>query len=96
MNGLFARIEATLARERRFTADAAHELRTPLAVLRAQWEVLSRAREEGERAQASAKLGAGLDRMDRMVEQLLALSRVDAADRPRKASRSTGGPSSSR
>ncbi|MCE9657321.1 MAG: sensor histidine kinase N-terminal domain-containing protein [Burkholderiales bacterium] len=82
MNGLFARIEATMARERRFTADAAHELRTPLAVLRAQWEVLGRSREEGERAQASARLGAGLDRMDRMVEQLLALSRVDAAERP--------------
>ena len=82
MNGLFTRIEATIARERRFTADAAHELRTPLAVLRAQWEVLSRTREEDERSRASAKLGAGLDRMDRMVEQLLALSRVDAAERP--------------
>jgi two-component system sensor histidine kinase QseC len=82
MNGLFARIESTLARERRFTADAAHELRTPLAVLRAQWDVLSRSREEGERSRAFAKLGAGLDRMDRMVEQLLALSRVDAAERP--------------
>jgi len=82
MNGLFARIESTLARERRFTADAAHELRTPLAVLRAQWGVLSGSREEGERSRAVAGLGVGLDRMDRMVEQMLALSRVDAAERP--------------
>ena len=82
MNGLFARIEATIARERRFTADASHELRTPLAVLRAQWEVLSRTHEQDERSRASARLGAGLDRMDRMVEQLLALSRVESAERP--------------
>jgi two-component system sensor histidine kinase QseC len=82
MNGLFARIEAARARERRFTADASHELRTPLAVLRLQWEVLRGAKDESQRADASAKLGAGLDRMDRMVEQLLGLSRVDALEIP--------------
>jgi two-component system, OmpR family, sensor histidine kinase QseC len=80
MNGLFTRIEATLARERRFTADAAHELRTPLAVLRAQWDVARHARSEAERQQAEAKLGAGLDRLDRLVSQMLVLSRVDASD----------------
>jgi two-component system sensor histidine kinase QseC len=80
MNGLFARIEAAMAHERRFIADAAHELRTPLAVLRAQWEVLGGSRDEAERAQASARLGSGLDRMSRMVEQLLILSKVDAAE----------------
>jgi two-component system sensor histidine kinase QseC len=85
MNGLFARIEAARARERRFTADAAHELRTPLAVLRAQWEVVRAARNDGERAEASARLGAGLDRMDRMVQQLLGLSRVDAVETPAHA-----------
>ncbi|WP_284617717.1 ATP-binding protein [Aquabacterium humicola] len=81
MNGLFTRIEATLARERRFTADAAHELRTPLAVLRAQWDVLRQARDEAERGRAVARLGAGLDRMDRLVSQLLALARLEATDR---------------
>ena len=78
MNGLFTRIEDTLARERRFTADAAHELRTPLAVLRAQWDVVRRAAGP-ERASAEAKLTAGMDRMDRLVTQMLALSRVEAS-----------------
>jgi len=78
MNALFGRIELGLERERRFTADAAHELRTPLAVLRAQWDVVRRAAGDAEqRALAETKLSAGLDRMDRLVTQLLALSRLD-------------------
>ncbi len=78
MNGLFSRIEDTLARERRFTADAAHELRTPLAALRAQWDVARRAATGEERLRAEAKLDGSLDRMDRLVTQMLALSRVDS------------------
>ena len=81
MNGLFGRIDSTLARERRFTADAAHELRTPLAVLRAQWDVLRRAASEPERQEAMRKLGSGIDRMDRLVTQMLALSRLEATER---------------
>jgi two-component system sensor histidine kinase QseC len=81
MNGLFARIGSTLERERRFTADAAHELRTPLAVLRAQWAVLRRAAGEDERRRAESRLDAGLDRLDRLVTQLLLLSRLEATDR---------------
>jgi len=82
MNGLFRRIEAMLQRERRFTADAAHELRTPLAVLRAQWDVLSRAAGPAERAQAEERLGAGLERMDRLVTQMLALARLESSVEP--------------
>ncbi len=85
MNGLFERIAATLERERRFTADAAHELRTPLAALRAQWDVLRRAGDDAERADAAARLDAGMDRLDRLVTQLLALSRLEATETlPRK------------
>lgn len=81
MNALFARIEDTLARERRFTADAAHELRTPLAVLRAQWDALRAAPDGPARREAEARLGRGLDRLDRLVTQMLALSRLEATDR---------------
>lgn len=84
MNGLFGRIETTLARERRFTADAAHELRTPLAVLGAQWDRLSGAQAAPEREQAMEALRAGIERMARLVDQLLRLSRLEAAqDLPR-------------
>ncbi len=78
MNGLFSRIEATLARERRFTADAAHELRTPLAVLRAQWDVVRRAEPGAARDEAETRLGQGMERLDRLVTQMLALSRLEA------------------
>ena len=82
MNGLFQRIEETLARERRFTADAAHELRTPLAVLRAQWDVVRRSADGLEREQAEAKLSKGMDRLDRLVTQMLALSQLESAVDP--------------
>ncbi len=82
MNGLFARIDELLVRERRFTADAAHELRTPLAVLRAQWDVVRGATSAAERQEAERKLGTGLDRMGRLVTQMLSLSRIESGVAP--------------
>lgn len=81
MNDLFARIERALEHERRLTADAAHELRTPLAALRAQWEAAQLAASDAERAQAHARIGEGIDRLSRLVSQLLALASAEGVNR---------------
>lgn len=78
MNSLFVRIDSTLARERQFTADAAHELRTPLAGLRAQWDAARL--QGGATGPGLDKIGLGLDRLARLVQQMLALARVEHLD----------------
>lgn len=82
MNDLFARIDAALEHERRLTADAAHELRTPLAALRAQWEAAQLAADAGERARAQAQIGVGIERLGRLVSQLLLLAGIDSRGAP--------------
>lgn len=77
LNGLFERLNQTLENERRFTADAAHELRTPLAALRVQAQVALRAQEDSERRHAIEQVVAGADRATHLVEQLLTLARLD-------------------
>lgn len=79
INGLFGRVEQSLEQERRFTADAAHELRTPLAGLRAQAQVALGAGDQAARRHALEQLLQGCDRTTHLVEQLLLLARVDAA-----------------
>ena len=77
LNGLFARIAVARERDRRFAADAAHELRTPLAAIRAHVQVASHAKDAAESQQAISDVLVGVDRGTRIVEQLLALARVE-------------------
>jgi two-component system sensor histidine kinase QseC len=77
LNGLFLRVESALEAERHFTADAAHELRTPLAALQTQLQVAMRARDDDERRQSLQQLQSGLSRASHLVEQLLQLARLD-------------------
>ena len=79
LNGLLARVQSTIARERRFTADAAHELRTPLAALKIHAQNAARAVSDAERRASLERMLAGLERAIRLVEQMLALSRASAA-----------------
>ncbi len=77
INGLFTRVEQAIETERRFTADAAHELRTPLAALDAQAQVALRAQDADERRHAIEQLRHGVGRAARLINQLLTLARLD-------------------
>jgi two-component system, OmpR family, sensor kinase len=77
LNDLLARLRGALERERAFMADAAHELRTPLTALHLQMGMLARASSEAERAAAMETLSAGVQRIIRLVEQLLSLARQE-------------------
>ncbi|NMM18497.1 MAG: two-component sensor histidine kinase [Rhodoferax sp.] len=80
LNALFERIELMVASERRFTADAAHELRTPIAGIRAQAQVaMGAGADEAQRLHALQATLVGCDRATRLVEQLLTLARLEAA-----------------
>ncbi len=81
MNGLLTRLSAAWDALTHFTADAAHELRSPLAALRLQVQGLQRADTPAARQTAETRLLAGIDRATRLVEQLLALARQEGAAR---------------
>jgi two-component system, OmpR family, sensor histidine kinase QseC len=82
LNALFQRIESLLASERRFTADAAHELRTPIAAIRAQAQVAMGEADDALRREALQKTLQGCDRATRLVSQLLTLARLEAQAAP--------------
>ena len=83
LNGLFSRVKAAFEAQQNFVADAAHELRSPLAALKLQAQAL-RSQPGGEapapqHEAAVARLNQGIDRSIRLVEQLLALARAEGA-----------------
>ncbi len=82
LNGLFERIGSLMDGERRFTADAAHELRTPIAAIRTQAQVALGAEDVESRRHALLATIEGCDRARRLVEQLLTLSRLEADTSP--------------
>ena len=77
-NALLARVRQAFEAQQQFVADAAHELRTPLAALKLQLQGLRRAPDEAARGQALERLGTGIDRATHLIEQLLALARQDS------------------
>jgi len=78
LNLLFGRVRTAFEAQQNFVADAAHELRTPLAALRLQAQSLDRADTPEARQVAVSRLTAGIDRATRLVEQLLILARQEA------------------
>ncbi len=79
LNRLFVRLAESFDKERRFTADAAHELRTPLAAIRAHAQVAQAEPDAARRDNALAQVVEGTDRTTHLVEQLLTLARLDGA-----------------
>jgi len=72
------RLEAAFSRERRFVADASHELRAPLAVLRAETELASRRERTGEEYRAAlASIAREGARLEELVDELLATARAE-------------------
>jgi two-component system OmpR family sensor kinase len=76
INALLTRLADSMAAQRRFVADAAHELRTPVAALALQVQVAERAAQPATRAAAYGELRQGIARATRVVEQLLRLAQL--------------------
>jgi heavy metal sensor kinase len=80
LNDMLARLETAFARTRDFTADASHELRTPIAFMRTVADVaLRRPRSDADYREALEEIRLELDRTAALVESLLTLARADAA-----------------
>lgn len=77
LNALLERVRVAYDNIRLFTANAAHELRTPLAALKIHSQLAQRAESEDERQEAMQRVERGVDRATSLVEQLLTLTRLE-------------------
>jgi signal transduction histidine kinase len=80
LDRLLGQLRVKVAREHHFVQDAAHELRTPMAVISAQAHVMSMANDLEQRREASQHLAAAIARASHLIEQLLELARIDASN----------------
>jgi len=79
LNSTFARLEAAFAQQQQFTADAAHELRTPVSVMLTQTQTaLNRERSGAEYRETLEACQRASQRMRKLIESLLELARLDA------------------
>lgn len=77
LNGLLTKLRRSLESERRFTATASHEMRTPIAVLKLNVQNALKAQDENERIHLLQELGVSVDRAGRLINQLLTLNRLE-------------------
>jgi signal transduction histidine kinase len=80
LNAMLGRLKKAFASQRAFVADAAHELRSPLAALKIQLQLLDRAQDEAARSQARTQLQDGVERASRLIDQLLTAARTDPTE----------------
>ena len=81
LNDLLVRLDRAWSSQREFIADAAHELRTPLTAVKLQAQIARRAESPEAREDALARLADGVDRAAHLVEQLLAMARLEPIER---------------
>ncbi|MBL8393845.1 MAG: sensor histidine kinase N-terminal domain-containing protein [Candidatus Accumulibacter sp.] len=84
-NSMLARMQQNVTAQRRFIADAAHQMRTPLTGLKTQAQLAMRETDPAELRHALRQILSGADRASHLVDQLLALARAEASDQSQQA-----------
>jgi signal transduction histidine kinase len=84
MNGMLDRLESASARQRAFVSDASHELRSPVSTIRTELEVASADAEHADWPEVAQRTLGETDRLGRLVDDLLALARLDETQGPRR------------